>query len=163
MISFSLDQCKDIIDLTHKLPVTNRDESPRPISYQFCSIPHDEKYKWIFNTFNSFLEITFGVKVIKDLDTIHLFNYSIGDKFGKHRDIYYPGQVYNVGVNLNDDYEGGDFILHEPYTVVKKEAGKLYTFKNTIPHEVTEVTKGNRYSLIGFYFYDNLNINQAVL
>jgi len=163
MTYFTLKECNDIIELFSKLQVTQRDETPRRISYEFCSIPFSKEYIWIFNVFNSFLEDSFDIKVVKNLDTIHLFKYSVGDKFLKHKDIYYPGQVYNVGVNLNDNYKGGDFVLYEPYQIIPKHAGKLYTFKNTVQHEVIEVTEGIRWSLIGFYFYDHLNITPPII
>ena len=159
MIKFTVDECGEIINLSKILSGTNRDEYPRKIKYTFYSIPHNDEYQWIFDRLNNhFSEVT-GIKVIKDLDTIHLFDYSVGDQFKRHKDVYYPGQIHNVGAVLNDDYEGGDFKLYNPEITLPKKTGSIYTFECFREHEVLEVTKGHRWSLIGFYFYEHLNIN----
>ena len=65
---------------------------------------------------------------------------------------------------LNDDYEGGDFVLYEPTdTVLPKNIGDIYTFNHSLEHEVLEVTKGHRWSLIGFYFYEHLDLRKPLV
>jgi hypothetical protein len=164
MINFTKEECTQIISLSNTLPKNRRDESPRPISYDFYSIGFNSETDWIFKRMDEYLSSIIEVDVIKNLDAIHLFNYSKGDRFVRHRDIYYENQIYNVGVCLNDDYQGGDFILYEPeYKVLPKQIGEIYTFKHSYEHEVLEVVEGNRWSLIGFYFYDNLNLKKPLL
>ena len=97
------------------------------------------------------------------MDVIHLHKYNEGNLFEKHRDIYYPNQVLNIGVCLNDDYEGGEFMLFDPIENLPKQEGYIYSFKNTRYHEVTELTKGIRYSLIAFLYKDNLKNNNKNL
>ena len=53
--------------------------------------------------------------------------------------------LYSGGYLLNDDYEGGEFILDGE--TLDKEIGELFTFKRDVPHEVLPVTKGVRLSL----------------
>jgi PKHD-type hydroxylase len=51
-----------------------------------------------------------------------------------------------------EEYEGGDlnlFTSSEPITI-KKEKGMITTFPSYILHEVTPVTKGERYSLVAW-------------
>lgn len=163
MISFTKDECEQIINLSKTLKKVERDESPRPISYDFYSIGWNENTRWIFDRMDSYFTETTGIKVVKSLDAIHLFDYSVGDRFGKHRDIYYPGQVWNIGVCLNEDYEGGDFALYNPNKILPKITGSIYTFECKQEHEVLEVTKGNRWSLIGFYFYEHLDLKPPLL
>lgn len=163
MIKFSIDECEQIINLSTILPKTRRDEYPRPIKYTFYSIPHSKKYQWIFDRMNNYFTEKTGIKVIQDLDTIHLFDYEEGDQFPRHKDVYYEGQVYNVGACLNDDYDGGHFILHKPEEIISKKRGTIYTFKCSREHEVTEVTKGHRWSLIGFYFYKHLDLKPPMI
>jgi predicted 2-oxoglutarate/Fe(II)-dependent dioxygenase YbiX len=62
----------------------------------------------------------------------------------------------NVGVCLNDDYEGGHFIMYGPKQVIPKKAGTIYSFKNTREHEVTKIESGIRYSLIIFLYKENI-------
>ena len=164
MVSFNKQECDAIIKLSAKLQKTERNEYPRPISYNFYSIGWNQYMQWIFDRMDSYFTETTGIKVVKSLDAIHMFNYSVGDKFGRHRDIYYDNQIYNIGVSLNENYEGGDFVLHRPVPqILPKNTGSLYTFKHSLEHEVLEVTKGNRWSLIGFYFYEHLDLKPPLL
>lgn len=164
MISFTKNECDKIINLSSTLQKVERDEFPRPISYDFYSIGWSESTKWIFDRMDSYFTETTGIKVIKQLNAIHLFDYSVGDRFCKHRDIYYDNQIYNIGVCLNENYEGGEFVLYEPeYKVLPKNTGEIYTFNHSLEHEVLEVKKGNRWSLIGFYFYEHLDLKKPLL
>jgi PKHD-type hydroxylase len=50
------------------------------------------------------------------------------------------------------EYEGGDLLLHtgdEPI-VINKQKGMLVMFPSYTLHEVTPVTKGERYSLVAW-------------
>lgn len=164
MIKFTKEECQKIINLSSVLLKNERDESPRPISYDFYSIGYNEESKWIFDRLNEYFTETTGIKVIKNLDAVHLFDYSVGDRFVRHSDIYYVNQTHNIGVCLNDNYEGGDFVLYEPeYRLLPKKTGEIYTFKHSYEHEVLEVISGHRWSLIGFYFYEHLNMRKNLL
>ena len=164
MINFTKEECQKVINLSSVLLKNERDESPRPISYDFYSIGYNEESKWIFDNLNKYFTETTDIKVVKNLDAVHLFDYSVGDRFERHRDVYYHNQIHNIGVCLNDDYEGGDFVLYEPtHVVLPKKTGEIYTFKHSYEHEVLEVTKGHRWSLIGFYFYENLDLQKKLL
>lgn len=164
MISFTKEECEKIISLSKILQKNVRDETPREIKYDFYSVGWNEDTKWIFDRLDTYFSEATGIKVIKSLDAVHLFDYSVGDKFIRHRDIYYQNQIHNIGVCLNEDYEGGDFVLYEPeYNILPKKTGTIYTFKHSYEHEVLEVTKGNRWSLIGFYFYEHLELKKNLL
>jgi len=164
MIQFSSEECNNIIRLSNELKEVYRNDSDRGISYTFWSIGNEAKYAWIFDRFNSFLEQEhLDLKVIKNIDAIHLFRYKKGNSFTRHKDIYYDNQAYNVGVNLTDNYEGGEFKLYNPDIILEKKAGKLYQFYHTREHEVTEIISGERWSLIGFYFYDNISKKRPVI
>jgi hypothetical protein len=161
---FTLDECKYILNLSTSLTENYRDDSDRGISYTFWSIGNSKSFKWIFDRFDLFLESQHSnLKVLSQLDAIHLFRYKTGNKFIRHKDIYYENQAYNVGVNLTDDYQGGEFLLYNPDYVLEKQAGKMYQFYHTREHEVTEIMSGERWSLIGFYFYNNINIKKPLL
>lgn len=160
---FSIQECNNIMELSNTLTETVRDDSDRGISYTFWSIGNNKTSRWIFDRFDRFLENEENLKVIKQLDAIHLFRYTEGNSFTRHSDTYYPKQTYNVGVNLTDDYKGGDFLLYKPDFTIKKERGKLYSFLHTREHEVTPITEGERWSLIGFYFYDNIDKKQPCI
>jgi hypothetical protein len=170
MINFTKEECKKIINLTRTIEGNNRDinsenvERPREnISYTYYNIYKNEKVEWIFNRITNYLTHEKNIEVIKPFDVIHLHKYLSGNKFERHSDIYYPNQVLNVGVCLNDDYDGGDFILYNPTHPIPKKAGLIYSFKNTTEHEVKEITKGIRYSLITFLYKDNLKLKNNLI
>jgi len=64
------------------------------------------------------------------------------------RDGYYATAVWIVP--LNDDYEGGDLYFNDE--LVKQEVGVPIKRDKSIPHFITEVTKGTRYSLVAWVF-----------
>jgi predicted 2-oxoglutarate/Fe(II)-dependent dioxygenase YbiX len=53
---------------------------------------------------------------------------------------------------LNDDFKGGNFIIAKKK--IKLKAGDIIMFPSCFmyPHEVTEVTSGNRYSFVSWAF-----------
>jgi len=51
---------------------------------------------------------------------------------------------------LNDDYEGGE--LYFDGKLIKQEVGVPVKYLRTIPHEITKITKGTRYSLVAWLF-----------
>ena len=66
-----------------------------------------------------------------------------------------------VAVNLNDDYEGGEFqiekwcapnVRHRHQTLLKaKGIGSVLVFPSFLHHRVKAVTEGNRYSLVCWF------------
>jgi hypothetical protein len=170
LINFTKDECNTIINLSLELESINRDANSknieRPsenITYTYYNIYKNEKVEWIFNRITDYLIYEKNVEVIKPFDIIHLHKYLSGNKFQRHRDIYYPNQLMNVGVCLNDDYEGGEFILYNPTQSIPKKRGLIYSFKNTTEHEVKEITKGIRYSLILFLYKDNVRLKNNLI
>lgn len=167
MISFSKEECEKIISLTQEIEGTHRDgnsknvERPRDkISYTYYNIFRNENVAWIFDRITDYLCIDKKIEIIKPFEVIHLHEYFEGNEFERHRDIYYPNQVLNVGVCLNDDYIGGDFILYGPEEILPKKSGYIYSFKNTREHEVTKIKSGIRYSLI--IFLNNENVQTKI-
>jgi hypothetical protein len=163
MVCFSKEECDKIINLTLEIEGTHRDvnsktvERPREkISYTYYNIYRNEPVKWIFDKITEYLLVDQNVEITKPFEVIHLHKYLSGNEFERHSDIYYPNQTLNVGVCLNDDYEGGDFILYGPKQVIPKKAGTIYSFKNTREHEVTKIKSGIRYSLIIFLYEENI-------
>ena len=63
----------------------------------------------------------------------------------------------SITVQLSDpdDYEGGDLLMHHvaahPPADVIRRRGTVLVFPSLVMHEVTRVTRGTRYSLVGWY------------
>jgi len=54
---------------------------------------------------------------------------------------------------LNEGYEGGEFLFSSKYEV-KLKAGDMLVFPSNFmyPHEVKELTKGERYTFVAWAF-----------
>lgn len=50
---------------------------------------------------------------------------------------------------LNDDYEGGEFCVHQHTLEAKK--GRLLVFPSFLLHAVNKITAGTRYCVFGFF------------
>ena len=68
-----------------------------------------------------------------------------------------------MGVCLNDNYDGGEFVLYNPEEQLPKETGNIYTFPSVRLHEVKKIIKGERWSIIGFLHIDNLDFPKTSL
>ena len=64
---------------------------------------------------------------------------------------------YSFIVFLNDDYEGGELFMDN--ITFKPKVGQLIYFTGDEPHYVNTVTKGHRYTLVGFTKDNKLNLN----
>lgn len=66
----------------------------------------------------------------------------------------------SMSLQLSDpkDYEGGELLLHLSHnpTVISKQKGMMVFFPSHTLHEVTPVTKGERYSLVAWIHGPNL-------
>ena len=71
---------------------------------------------------------------------------------------------YGFSINLNDQYEGGEFLIHTDVGPVarKLEAGEAVIFPIIYPHGVTKVTSGIRENILG-WFSTNVSYEQAFI
>lgn len=149
-VKFTLEETKDILTFVKTLPVTMSNSLYNPItrSYGFRTLVLGYDTKWIFTRLYDFLFQQEGIEVKKTLEELYVHNYVVGDYFLKHTDV--PTKIWNVGVCLNNDYEGGDFIVHNPRIILPKQPGSIYAFESQREHEVLPITSGERWSIIGF-------------
>ena len=90
-----------------------------------------------------------------DFTDFRLNRYSVGGFMKTHVDSIHHSHGQKQGyphltslIFLNDNYDGGEFVLcNEP---LKKEQGSAVVFPSNFmfPHQVKEVTKGKRYSVM---------------
>ena len=76
----------------------------------------------------------------------------------KSNNVFYD---YGFSINLNDDYEGGEFIIKTEFGEIgtKLQAGQAAVFPIIFPHKVNKVTKGVRENIIG-WFSSNISYEQ---
>jgi hypothetical protein len=57
----------------------------------------------------------------------------------------------SIIINLNDDYEGGDFeAFSQGVNSIKLRRGDVIAFSSFMPHRITPITKGERWSLVAW-------------
>ena len=169
-ILFSKEECDYIINLSKELDEVkpygykdNVNNENLKISYSVWALDRDDKTQWIFNKIHTYFENETNLKIKKELDKIYIHKYIEGQKFEKHADTYYKTQIHNVGVCLNDNYDGGEFVLYNPEEQLPKEQGIIYTLPSVRWHEVKEILNGERWSIIGFLHIDNLDFPKTSL
>jgi hypothetical protein len=169
-ILFSKEECDHIITLSKELneikPYGYKDNVNNEnlkISYSVWPIDRGNTTQWIFNKIHTYFENETGLKIKKELDVLFIHKYIEGQQFEKHTDVYYKTQIYNIGLCLNDNYDGGEFVLYNPELILPKKQGSIYTFLSNRMHEVKKIRKGERWSIIGFLHIDNLDFPKKSL
>jgi len=123
-------------------------------SYQFSILVNDE---WgIIKKLLDWFEKETGEKLKHKEHDLVIHKYNVGDYFQKHTDKNYKNRAWVVGFHINDEYEGGDYILYNPDGVIDKTVGIPYCFKSDRVHEITKITKGVRKSGLIFIDYEDL-------
>jgi len=95
----------------------------------------------------------FFLNILNDsyLRNIEIVYWSKGEYHSEHIDT--PYYDHTVITNLNDEYIGGrTFIKNEE---VQPYVGKMIMFDSNIPHSVSEVLDGERYTLMVWYNRNN--------
>ena len=113
-VLFSKEECESIIWKSNQdvanFDIKNRKYHSQPINYSL-------ETKWLFDKLKTFFEEQSNTQIKKNKEVIHFHKLTKGDWFGKHNDIR-DNRVYAVGILLNDNFEGGDFKLHDPNKVI---------------------------------------------
>ena len=119
-------------------------------------IPNAPKTKWIFDRIESFFSRAVGINLKCHIKGCQLYRYDEGDSFPKHIDLV-PGfkdRRWNIGVHLNEDYEGGEYYCWEgdvennKYMIVPKNIGTICVYHSRQLHEIKKISKGSRWSLV---------------
>lgn len=159
------DECRDIID---KFNNDNdikpglvyggySERSPKKTNKRKCGINFIELDKIenkVIATINNILsEQRFSV--IKN-GSLQFTKYQVGDFFEWHTDsiitannLELTGREYTAIIQLNDDYEGGEFLYKNPDVfTINKKIGNFFVFNSSISHKVSPIKKGTRYTLV---------------
>jgi predicted 2-oxoglutarate/Fe(II)-dependent dioxygenase YbiX len=106
----------------------------------------------LFDRLRSALPVTISRRPLRGLTRgLRVYRYDAGDKFGIHRDQSYEGDVdgertmLTLLVYLNDGFEGGETVLHEPEPhVVVPRPGLALWFQHMLLHEGRPVLRGTK-------------------
>ena len=159
-ILFTKDECNSIIwgVKHHSVNWSKFDRK-----YNSHSIIYSDETRWIFDRLATFFENKTQIPIRKIKEQIHFHNFKTGDWFGKHNDDR-ECRIYAVGVLLNSEFEGGEFKLYNDTEIVlEKISGNAYVFDVKMIHEITPITKGERYSLLWFLQQKHIKLSLTKL
>ena len=172
---FTKDECEKIIEYTKQLNILQSalvggkgldelrcDTSVR--NSEVCFIKPEEHSEWIYRKCTDAVNKINQQYFQYDLDFIEILQFGIYDAtykgfYEQHIDCTpqsHPNarRKLSFTIQLSDplNYTGGDlqiYLSRNP-TVCSKELGRSYFFSSYLLHEVTPVTQGTRYSLVGW-------------
>lgn len=162
-IKFSLEECRRIIAFSDSLveyhSSTIFKRNLKEFNYFYYTILRNQDTQWVFDKLKLYLDDIYPGNKLDKHPQLYLHKYPVGSRFEIHNDATtHPNQLLNIGVCLNREYEGGDFILYEPEIVLPKIPGTIYHIESYRDHEVLRITEGVRWSLITFLNADDLGI-----
>lgn len=151
---FSKDECNTIINNIKKVEAYDWKKSDR--RYTSSQIYKSDETIWIFDKLKNYFEKETSNKLLDNIEKIHFHKFGINDFFNKHNDLR-DERLFSIGVILNDDYDGGEFVLYgNEKILINKNIGNCYIFDAGIEHEILEVINGIRYTIIVFIKKDNI-------
>jgi hypothetical protein len=105
-----------------------------------------------------------GYKLPKlDYSYVNFFKYETGASLGIHSDVRPAGEIQegtkfcSIVFYINNDYEGGIFKAYSEDSdlcklEIKPDPGSVILMTNTVRHESTEITNGNKYIAVMHWF-----------
>lgn len=134
----------DVINISESPIIANNPEVRKAID--------DELYDHVANILKEYEDkFPHLLLEIKEDSGYELLRYRTGDFYVEHTDSFKEQpRALSVTINLNDDYDGGEFAFFNREIVAKIPKGSAIVFPSNFmyPHEVMPVTKGTRYSII---------------
>ena len=153
--------CDKIVDLGNKLEP--KDASNGEIQKnKTCLLPINDDTRWIYETCSKIV-IDMNKQFFEyDLDYISGLQFNVydgdtNDFHVKHIDTLSESVgirklSFTIQLSEPDSYEGGELQLHYSHKpdVAKKDQGSMTLFPSYSLNEITPVTKGTRYELVGW-------------
>lgn len=162
-ILFTKEECDYIISLKNKYPLlgdNGRWEEFDDFRYKFYTLEYTTDIDWIIKRMCDYFEKEMNLHIFFRPTKLNMHHYTIGDEFGKHIDTGTPIKEWNVGIILNEDFEGGDYIIYDEndnLIVIDKKIGNVCIFQSQIPHQVTPITNGERWAIAMFIHKFRMN------
>lgn len=173
---FTTDECKKILDNVSNLRKTNftiklsRKFIRKGSSMKSQHLSLEDDTKWIFDRLTKKLSDIFNIEWISTPTCVFRY-YTKGDYFLEHKDGVDSGnghhtpRYFTVSTQLSDtsEYDGGDVIVDRKY-VNNKAVGTASLWGSNLIHEVKEVNKGIRYSLVFFVSANHISFkNKSII
>jgi hypothetical protein len=167
-ILFTKDECDYIIGLKNKYPLlgdNGRWEEFDNFRYKFYTLEYESDIDWVIKRLCDFFESQIGLNIFVRPTKLNLHYYTKGDEFGKHIDTGTPIKEWNVGIILNEDFEGGDYLVfdeNDEPIVIDKKIGNVCIYQSQTPHQVTPIAKGERWAIAMFIHKFRMNPNKLL-
>ncbi len=123
--------------------------------------PNEGEYYWILTRLSQAIvqmnDVMFGFLIDGMIDKLQLTRYLPGDKYVWHQDTalgFHRRRKLSFTLQLTDpgDFEGGGLEFHTgPVKEPGNKLGALAVFPSFLLHQAIEVTKGERWSLVGWF------------
>lgn len=124
---------------------------------EVCFLKDRKEAEWIYTKLRSILmqinAMRYSMVLFDFSENLQLGKYGIGGKYDWHED-YAPGfpipRKLSAVIQLSEpsEYTGGDLEFNDE--VATRGLGDLIVFPSTLSHRVTEVTCGERFSLVAW-------------
>jgi PKHD-type hydroxylase len=165
--AFTPEECQQIIDYAkqfHKKDarLDNKNELDlKTRESKIVWISPDLETEWVHRRLTNIItklnEDYFRFNLFGFMESLQFTEYNApSGHYSKHVDSVFDGPVRKLSLTIQlsapKDYEGGELQIHLNDTPInmKKEQGTLIAFPSFTLHEVTPITKGKRYSLVGW-------------
>ena len=165
-ILFSNEECDFLLNYKNNV-IQTCDDGNYPnrtdVNYSQWTVQRNNDLEFVYRKIENFIHEMFGVEIIKFDEEGWIYEYSLNDGYGMHRDNVF-NRRFTIGIQLNEEYEGGDLQVEIDNKIinVNKNKGNCYIFESHLLHGVKPVTFGNRYNFLTFMKknnYKETNIN----
>jgi hypothetical protein len=168
-ILFSKEECDYIIGLKNKYPLlgeNGRWDEFDDFRYKFYALEYPNDIDWVIKRMCDYFEKEMNLHIFHRPNKLNLHHYTIGDEFGKHIDTGTPIKEWNVGIILNEDFDGGDYLVFDENDnpiVIDKKIGNVCIYQSQTPHQVTPITNGERWAIAMFIHKFRMNPIRSML
>lgn len=164
---FTPEECQKIIEYGNKKKLilagvgNNNEKNFSTRKNKIAWIEHSKESNFMFNKFTERImeanQHFFNFNLWGFLEPLQFTKYnSDNEYFGLHMDKSSKSVIRKLSISLQlskpEDYEGGDFVVKNGIQdqIMPKSQGTIIIFPSYMLHEVKPVTKGIRYSLVGW-------------
>jgi len=157
-----LKYCTDLIQTNWSVRLDGKySEIGCSLKYQDLYDYYNEDTKWFFERVMEWTSSTLDI-TWKNAPHAGFRKYEVGDYFIKHKDnVAKDGateRYFTISVQLTEGelYKGCDVIADDNF-IFGREIGNVILWGSNIPHEITELTFGERSSLV--FFSDSTHVD----
>lgn len=165
-IIFTKEECENIIrfhkEYDRDQHYNNEQEDQKEILYEASVLPKNPRTLFVFKKLFDFFEEKSNFKLYRYPTEVYIMKYGKGDRFKRHKDTI-NDRIFSIGIQLSEDYMGGEYILYpkDDTVIINRNLGNTYLMDSSVYHEIKEIEYGIRYSLVSFIHKSDLVENKS--